>query len=172
MDASQAITLTADQASALAARATTLSRRPGGCGISLSFIAAGPAGPGLYCWPEAAPGLRTPLFAKELAHERDFDPARMPPRNQDGSVFHPDMDGIGDEEFPMQPQLRAIGWDCTALSLVDDDAADPARREQYHDESEGNFSFWTPLPPDPSWSLAAMYDTEDGPVALYVRRAD
>jgi hypothetical protein len=129
-----------------------------------------PALHGLYMRIEGRQGAFVPLFAKDLGQERNFDASRLPARDQDGHVFHPDMEGIGDDEFDMSPQLRALGWHCTTVSFESD--ASQEQRDRYSDGNSPDCSYWTPRTPrGKGWLLAAIYDTEDGPVALYVRPA-
>src|SRR4051812_19082067 len=63
-----------------------------------------PALHGLYLLTENKGGAPVPLFAKDLGHERNFEVARLGMRDQYGHVQHPDMDGIGWDEFDMGPQ--------------------------------------------------------------------
>lgn len=47
------------------------------------------------------------------------------------------------------------------------------QQERYDEGNSPDCSYWTPSRPEgEGWLLAAIYDTEDGPVALYVRSAD
>jgi hypothetical protein len=81
------------------------------------------------------------------------------------------MDGIGWDVFDLGPQLRALGWASTTVCF-ESDASDEARA-RYDEGNSPDCSYWTPTPPEGAgWLLAAIYDTEDGPVALYVRSAD
>lgn len=173
------LTLSQHQAAAVAQFAEKIARRPAGkrsaertvtVGFLGSDFAPHPPGPGLYCWPTYERAAPSPLFARPLPAERTFDASRLPARDADGHVQHPDMDGIGEEEFDFGPQLRAIGWESTTTSFEHD--ADAAMRERYDEQNSPDCSYWTPTPPTgEGWLLAAIYDTEDGPVALYVRKA-
>jgi hypothetical protein len=123
---------------------------------------------GLFMSIEGRHGAPVPLFAKDLGYERNFEAARMPGRDENGHVYHPDMEGIGFDEFDMGPQLRALGWLSATCSFESD--ADEAARDSYSESCSPDCSYWTPTPPDgEGWLLAAIYETEDGPVALYVR---
>jgi hypothetical protein len=171
------IVFTNHQAAAVAERIQAWGNRRGASDIFVGFLADGVCGPGLYCWAvNESPGAAVPLFAKELEHPRTFDAARLPARDADGSVMHPDMDGIGEEEYPFNAQLRAIGWNSIVIGL-DDDPAVPRERKDAHfpgHSSDGTFDWWTPSAPGDGsgeWLLAAIYDTEEGPVALYVKAA-
>ena len=130
-----------------------------------------PENHGYYLTVEGRSGAPVPLFAKDLGCERDFAAARLPARDENGHVQHPDMDGIGWDEFDMGPQLRAIGWYSTTVCFESDATHD--QRERYDEGNSPDCSYWTPSrPAGEGWLLAAIYDTEDGPVALYVRGAD
>lgn len=125
---------------------------------------------GLYVRVEGG-GAPVPLFAKELGQPRTFDAACLPARDENGHVQHPDMDGIGWDEFNMGPQLRALGWHSTTICFESD--ASHEQQERYDEGNSPDCSYWTPSRPEgEGWLLAAIYDTEDGPVALYVRSAD
>lgn len=125
---------------------------------------------GIFLRVTGRQGAPVPLFAKDIGHERDFAAARLPARDQDGHVQHPDMNGIGFDEFDMGPQLRAIGWHSTTVDFETD--ATHEQSEQYSDADSPDCSYWTPSWPEgEGWLMAAIYDTEDGPVALYVRKA-
>lgn len=130
-----------------------------------------PENHGYYLAIEGRGGAPVPLFAKDLGYERNFEAARLPARDEDGHLQHPDMDGIGWDEFDMGPQLRALGWISKTVCFEDD--ADDAARDRYSDDDSADCSYWTPTRPEGAgWLLAAIYDTEEGPVALFVRSAD
>lgn len=168
------ITLTHHQAQAVAERMTRLARLQRGRHRALLTIQnpyTTPDTHGVYLEIEGRAGTRSPLFAKDLGADRTFDAARLPARDDCGHVFHPDMDGIGDDEYDMTPQLRALGWHSTTCSFEDD--ADEAMSERYEDSNSPDCSYWTPTAPEgEGWLLAAIYDTEDGPVAMFVKRAE
>lgn len=178
------ISLTYHQAQAVAERAARvrkLARQHKGYGVhertrviveigNPYYTEPNPALHGLYLKIEGH-GAPVPLFAKDLGHERNFEASRLPTRDADGHVQHPDMDGIGWDEFDMGPQLRALGWHSTTVCF-ESDASDEAR-DRYDEGNSPDCSYWTPTPPEGAgWLLAAIYDTEDGPVALYVRSAN
>jgi hypothetical protein len=105
-------------------------------------------------WPMPAPNL----FAIE----------RLPARDEMGFTYHPDIPNPEphDEEQPITPYLWAIGWDGYFLSAEADmtDAAYDAAVDS------SDFTAWTPAQPEgEGWRLAAIYDTENGPYALFVR---
>lgn len=180
-----AISLTYHQAQAVAERAARIralgreSRIYGLNGTERVIVTLGnpyyseprPENHGYYLSVEGRGGAPVPLFAKDLGQPRTFDPARLPARNENGHVQHPDMEGIGWDEFDMGPQLRALGWHSTTVSFESDASAEAQAR--YDEGNNPDCSYWTPSRPEGAgWLLAAIYDTEDGPVALYVRSAD
>lgn len=181
----EAISLTYHQAQAVAecaARIRDLARQSRGYGLKGTervvvtlgnpyYSEPRPENHGYYLTIEGCGGAPVPLFAKDLGQPRTFDAARLPARDEDGHVQHPDMDGIGWDEFNMGPQLRALGWQSTTVCFESD--ADDATQARYDEGNSPDCSYWTPTPPKGTgWLLAAIYDTEDGPVALFVRDAD
>lgn len=181
----EAISLTYYQAQAVAecaARIRRLARQSRGYGLKGTervvvtlgnpyYTEPRPENHGYYLSVEGRRSAPVPLFAKDLGYERNFEAARLPARDENGHVQHPDMEGIGWDEFDMQPQLRAIGWASTAVSF-ESDASDEAQA-RYDEGNSPDCSYWTPSrPAGDGWLLAAIYDTEDGPVAMFVRRAE
>lgn len=85
-------------------------------------------------------------------------------------VKHPDLPEWGEHEDGT-PLLEAMGFDARFVSMEDDGSEDlnelymSARKEDQYCIAE-----WVPTPPGPSWLLAGLWDTEDGPVALFVRQ--
>lgn len=104
-------------------------------------------------WP--APDLT--LFAAD----------RLPARCSDGFTWHPDIPEIGDEEI-ITPYLWAIGFDCSFIGMESDAA--PEIFDAYSEAGAPDCSAWHPgKPAGDGWLLAAIYDTEDSPHAMYVR---
>jgi hypothetical protein len=176
------ISLTYHQAQAVAERAARIreiARRHKGYGYTERtrvivaiynpyYTEKNPALHGLYLAVEGTGSAPVPLFAKDLGYARNFEASRLPARDEYGHVQHPDMDGIGWDEFDMGPQLRALGWSSKTVSF-EDDATDEAQH-RYHESDSPDCSYWTPTTPGGAgWLLAAIYDTEDGPVALFVQ---
>lgn len=181
---SEPISLNYHQAQAVAERAARvrdLARRHKGYGYTDStrvivtfgnpyYNPPDPALHGLYLQTESKGGAPVPLFAKDLGHERNFEVARLGMRDENGHVQHPDMDGIGWDEFDMGTQLRALGWQSKTVSFEAD--ADEDAQDRYSNSDSPDCSYWTPNAPEGAgWLMAAIYDTEDGPVALFVRAA-
>lgn len=94
-----------------------------------------------------------------------FEPERLPPRGEDGYVLHPDVPDLEDESWAALKEACAkLGWDADYVhgdEIVDKDTGDYDARE------------WQPEPPagrsNRPWTLVAIYDTEDGPCAMFVR---
>ncbi|RQZ78809.1 hypothetical protein DF056_20650 [Burkholderia cepacia] len=88
-------------------------------------------------------------------------------RDQYGMLSHPVIPYL-DEDVNYQTFFNAFGIESTFVCMetdVDGDAYD-----QYVESNDPNCSFWTPsTPAGDGWLLLEIYDTEDGPVALYVR---
>jgi len=109
--------------------------------------------------------------------DRIFDPDRMPPRDEDGWVYHPDLDnmvvdGEDGDELPLDPKkLTAAGFEDFLVLLDGDvDESHPAFDEYFTEQ--GGCSKWEPtVPPAAGWQLVAIYDTDsgNGPVAMFVR---
>lgn len=88
-------------------------------------------------------------------------------RDEDGMLSHPAIPYL-DEDVNYETFFSAFGIESTFVSMetdVDGDAYD-----QYVESNDPNCGFWTPsTPAGDSWLLLEIFDTEDGPVALYVR---
>lgn len=96
-----------------------------------------------------------------------FAADRLPTRCSDGFTWHPDIPEIGDEEI-ITPYLWAIGFDCAFIGMESDAA--PEIFDAYSEAGSPDCSAWIPgLPAGDGWLLAAIYDTEDAPYAMYVR---
>jgi hypothetical protein len=96
-----------------------------------------------------------------------FDPARLPPPDEMGYYFHPDIPEDHDNDPAdtevIAANLRAKGWECCFQG--GDEFVDP-------DTCEYDMRKWTPpMPSGDGWQLVAQYDTEDGPCAMFVRPA-
>lgn len=86
-------------------------------------------------------------------------------RDNTGMLDHPDLPAV-DEYVNMRMFFSAFGIECGVIMMDDD--VEPEVFEAY----EGDCSSWTPSrPTGEDWVLVSIHDTEDGPAALYVRRA-
>lgn len=105
-----------------------------------------------------------------------FSYARLPERDDDGLVCHPDIDlihelvGVDDEGEATSKFIEALGYKSSHVQM-EIDAPDLADR--YFEEESTDCSQWTPSKPDgEGWLLVCIVDTEDGPVACYVRKGE
>lgn len=89
-------------------------------------------------------------------------------RDKYGMWMHPAFNwDILDEQDPTQ-FFRFWRYVCAFRSL-EHDAPDEIQ-ERYANSNDPDCSYWHPEAPDGiGWFLAAIYDTEDGPVSLWVR---
>ena len=101
-----------------------------------------------------------------------FDPATLPPRDEDGYTWHPDLDErfehpeLG-EEYISADQFRAHGLEVVTVEFEFD--CTEAESKRYYENGE-TVPGWKPTEPaGGDWRLAAVYDCEDGPVAMFVR---
>lgn len=100
-----------------------------------------------------------------------FDPSRLPERDADGTVIHPDFELYEAEDGAvMTSKFAAADWENRGV------LASEQREFCYDDETAevesetGCFALWQPTPPDgDGWLLAAIYETENGPQAMFAR---
>ena len=97
-----------------------------------------------------------------------FDPAKLPRPDEMGFFYHPDLPDTGEDE-PITGPLAAIGHEASFVAFEND--VDESMAEAWFHEGDTAAPLrWTPTkPPGDCWLLAAKYDTEDGPYALFVR---
>jgi hypothetical protein len=101
-----------------------------------------------------------------------FDPVALPARDENGMCCHPDLDdrwNMDDNEEAFDPaKFAAAGFEFTFVEF-EFDAPEPLL-ESWFEGGEGDCSAWTPSRPNgEGWMLAGIWDTEDGPIAFYVR---
>ncbi len=108
------------------------------------------------------------------ALDRLFDPARMPAR-EDGWAHHPDIDnmlaeGADGEDLPIdEAKVKAAGFELTYRSMAADVLDSHPAHQEYWDDGRG-CSLWEPVAPEGiDWQLVAIYDTDEGPYALFAR---
>ncbi|WP_322068961.1 hypothetical protein [Paraburkholderia bannensis] len=117
----------------------------------------------LYAAP-VAPAAAAPInlegLRKKLLAPREIV------RNEDGYLTHPDFP-ICDEGTHAGKFLDAFGIDAEFVAMESDD---PEAAERYFEAGEMHCSYWTPTPPEgEGWLLLEIYETEDGPCALFGR---
>ncbi|MEX3764501.1 hypothetical protein [Paraburkholderia phenoliruptrix] len=87
-------------------------------------------------------------------------------RDENGWLWHPDYP-VCDEGTRADRLLEAFGIE-TAFVGMESDSPDFA--ERWHEEGLTDCSEWTPTPPaGDGWLLLEIYDTEDGPYAMFGR---
>lgn len=67
---------------------------------------------------------------------------------------------------------RGNGFDMKLVRLEDEFPDDHPMMRMYFEEGElvKVFTAWLPKVPSPDWKRAGMHDTEDGPVAILLRK--
>ena len=89
-----------------------------------------------------------------------FELERLPPPDEYGLFFHPDIPG-NEESDDVAALCADLGWECEFV---------PGEELLNDDTCEYDARGWTPdPPPGEGWRLVAVYDTEDGPYAMFVR---
>ncbi|WP_176047870.1 hypothetical protein [Burkholderia sp. BCC1644] len=88
-------------------------------------------------------------------------------RDEDGMVNHPAVPAL-DEDVNYETFFAAFGIESVFIHMEND--VDCDTYEKYFASNSPDCSMWTPSSPHgDGWLLLEIYDTEDGPVALYVR---
>jgi hypothetical protein len=102
-----------------------------------------------------------------------FDPARMPARDENGWVSHPDLDQPRwnkDEELLNVQAFVDAGYDVHFTMMEYDLTDDHPTYHAYYEGDSSDLSGWEPSKPEgEGWWLIAIYDSEDGPWAMYIR---
>ena len=89
-------------------------------------------------------------------------------RDADGWLIHPALP-ICDEGVRYDTFLAAFGIETYFCPMDGDAPADVV--ERYFDQENANCSSWNPTPPEgDGWVLLEIFDTEDGPLAVFARR--
>lgn len=98
-------------------------------------------------------------LAESLLAPRDMT------RESNGALYHPAFPVL-DEDVSNVLFLAAFGLECDFVDMESD-----ARHLFDHDgDGEHNMAAWEPTPPASDWVLLEIFDTEDGPSAMFVRR--
>lgn len=99
---------------------------------------------------------------------RFFDPARQPPRDRYGFTAHPDLALFANEGTADADALSKAGFSLEFV-LLESDA--PELLDAYHGGDSTALARWFPTPPElDGWHLVGLYDTDNDPVAVFVRR--
>lgn len=97
-----------------------------------------------------------------------FEPEKLPAPDEMGFFFHPDIPGE-DENDDVRGLCKELGFD-TAFVAMDGDAPQDLVDAYFENEETTATTRWTPtMPGGDGWMLAAKYDTEEGPYAMFVR---
>lgn len=102
---------------------------------------------------------------------------RMPARDEDGSVVHPDLELLmvdppvgDDEQYIDADKVREAGYEAAYVTMDAQLAEEHPAYHRYFELGHGDFSGWEPEPPaGDGWRMVAAYDTDDGPAAMFVR---
>lgn len=132
---------------------------------------------GYSVWGSPCEGYDIPLYAGPVATQAptvvNLEGLRkklLTPRNilRDGSgwLTHPDYP-VCDEDTRADTFLEAFGIETQFVGMESDS---PDLAERWHEEGLTDCSAWTPTPPaGDGWILLRIYDTEDGPYAMFGR---
>lgn len=89
-------------------------------------------------------------------------------RDAQGFLTHPAMP-IGDEGVRADDLLAVFGIEA-AFVCMESDAPDEVTERYFDTETDPSCADWTPTPPaGDGWALLEIYDTENGPYALFGR---
>lgn len=103
-----------------------------------------------------------------------------PVRDEQGHWAHPALEEVFNRDSSREyiPRrewnlwLKSQGIEVYTLDMdYDLDESDPAWVAHF-EEGEPGCPGWKPDPPSPEWRLLAIYDTEDGPIAMFYRETD
>ncbi|WP_244369410.1 hypothetical protein [Burkholderia pseudomallei] len=117
----------------------------------------------------AAPPVEQPAAAPADLQglRRSILTSREIVRDQDGMLSHPAVPYL-DEDVNYETFFAAFGIEATFIHMEDD--VDCDTYDRYFASNSPDCCTWTPSSPQgDGWMLLEIYDTEDGPVALYVR---
>lgn len=112
-------------------------------------------------------GLRAQLLApRGIVRNAEGWPTHAGARDSDGWLSHPAIP-VCDEGTRVDKLLEAFGIETSFVSM-ESDAAD--FYDKWCEEGLADCSSWVPTPPaGDGWLLLEIYDTEDGPCALFGR---
>lgn len=106
-----------------------------------------------------------------------FNPERLPARDENGMVLHPDCErifsafGEVDEGEAACKFIESLGYEITAIEMDQDPYADEKAVDRYFEQGESSCAFWSPSTPHgDGWVMVCIGDTDEGPTAWYIRR--
>ncbi|AMR79295.1 hypothetical protein [Cupriavidus nantongensis] len=113
--------------------------------------------------------LATRIIRAAGAVRADLQPAPVV-RQPDGTFWHPALPAAMHDSFRLDWFAFANGMDAKCVAMNEADLS-PAALARYESEATaGDFSGWEPkCPAGKGWFCLAIYDTEDGPHAVFVR---
>lgn len=92
-------------------------------------------------------------------------------RGDQGYFYHPALPGKLSDGFRLDWFAYANGLEAKPVAMDEDELTQEALDRYQSEDSAGDFSGWTPRPPTgKGWFCLAIYDTEDGPQAVFVRQ--
>ncbi|CAD7741131.1 hypothetical protein LMG31884_47320 (plasmid) [Xanthomonas hydrangeae] len=94
-----------------------------------------------------------------------FDPKRQPARDKFGFTFHADLDLFTTDGFYDSNALLSAGFHFCQITLESDD---PALLQRYYEDPLA-LTRWHPEPPSSGWRMVGLYDTDNNPVAIFIR---
>lgn len=99
----------------------------------------------------------------------NIQPLPLEGRDENGMWFHPGIPwDLVPEDTSLAPYLKAWGFAFKFDELESEDSEAHAR--YFNADDDPDFSFWNPEPPEgEGWFLGAMFDTEDGPCAVWIK---
>jgi predicted RNase H-like HicB family nuclease len=96
-----------------------------------------------------------------------FDASMLPAPDEMGFFYHPDLPDTGEDESIL-PYIQRMGFEASFLFMEHD--APQELNDAWYDGEQSAPTKWVPsVPEGEGWLLAAKYDTEDGPCAMFVR---
>lgn len=103
----------------------------------------------------------------EGLRDKLFD-GRQVTRDAEGWYYHPALPNT-DEDVNLENLLAALRIESVFVSMESDDSE---AADRYGEAGEADCHYWKPTAPEgEGWRLLAVYDTEDGPYALFGRDA-
>jgi len=132
-------------------------------------------GPHIGLMQAAAAYLLTPeqlVRSWQATGDKAFFRPMEPARDREGLWLHPDWPDLDEgEDAACEAWLELIGYESTSDLLADDDRDQSRDVKARWEAGDNDYLAWEPEPPaGEGWFLAAVFDTEDGPVATWLRQ--
>ncbi|MBC8737138.1 hypothetical protein F6X40_09995 [Paraburkholderia sp. UCT31] len=116
-----------------------------------------------------------PYCARPMSVRREAAPVPLVEpatvhRDKNGYWTHP-LFANADVETPREWQIWLAAHQLTAcLKYLEYETCASAIADRYFEGGDANVSDWNPTPPGPEWFLLSLHDTQNGPVAAFVRQ--